>query len=262
MDEFPGGKALVYNSDNIHARRQRVLREARKMISESGLEGFSVRELCARADIAQKTLYNAFGGKEGVIALAIRQFMTDFNSNVQYRFDGLTLEGRLERLIKVHSRNIQIRPYTTAIISVYNSFTAGREIRKAIRNISDIGSRPFAESLRDRGELAEGVTPEHFVQLGTTMVYAILTDWCLGDLPDERLVDTINETFLVVLAGCTKGQVRQDAERWLEDLRGNRPGWLAMRKMSEVEPRELRETERRTEAPPRRKSKSGAVASR
>src|SRR5688500_15915675 len=109
MDEFTGGRALVYRSDNIVERRKRILREARKLIAETGLSGFSVRELAHRAGIAQKTLYNAFGSKENVIALAIRQYMDDFNARMTTRFDHGTLEERLEKLIKVHSRNVQIR---------------------------------------------------------------------------------------------------------------------------------------------------------
>jgi len=230
------------------------------MISESGLSGFSLRELCARAGIAQKTLYNAFGGKENVIALAIRQYMSDFNERTTFKFDLLTLEGRLERLIKVHSRNIQVRPYTTAIMAVYNSATADRAIRETIRNISETGLRPYAEALRDKNAFAPGVTADRFIYLSTTTVYAVLSDWCLGDLSDDQLVDRISEAFLMLICGCTVGEVQREAARWLEDLRGNRPGWLALRKMAEVAPQELRAATRRTEATPKRKKPAKAVA--
>lgn len=146
MDEFPGGRALIYKSDNIYERRRRILREARKMIAEFGLAGFSVRDLCSRAGIAQKTLYNAFGSKENVIALAIRQYMADFNERTVTRFDAATLEGRLERLIKVHSRNTQIRPYTTAIMAVYNSrpptSRSGRPSAASPRRVGNRSRRP------------------------------------------------------------------------------------------------------------------------
>ena len=249
MDEFAGGKALIYKSDTIFERRRRILSEARKLISEGGYEGFSVRELCARAGIAQKTLYNAFGNKDNVIALAIRQYMSDFNERTTFRFDARTLEGRLERTIKVHSRNIQVRPYTTAIMAVYNSPSAERAVREAIRDISVVSLRPFVEALDASGELASGVSAERITYLLTTGTYAILSDWCLGDLPDEELVDRISGAFLVLVYGCTVGETQQEALRWLEDLRAARPGWLAMRKMAEVAPGELRATTRRMDSP-------------
>jgi len=251
MEEFQGGKALIYKSNTIFERRRRILSEARKLISEAGFEGFSVRELCARAGIAQKTLYNAFGNKDNVIALAIRQYMSDFNDRTPLRFDPHTLEGRLERTIKVHSRNIQVRPYTTAIMAVYNSPSAERPVREAIRDISETSLRPFVEALTADGQLAPGVSAERFTYLLTTESYAILSDWCLGDLPDDQLVDRISEAFLLLVFGCTIGKTQQEAQRWLEDLRAARPGWLAMRKMAEVAPAELRAATRRMEAPPR-----------
>jgi len=234
MDEFTGGRALVYRSDNIVERRKRILREARKMIAETGLSGFSVRELANRAGIAQKTLYNAFGSKENVIALAIRQYMDEFNSRMTTRFERGTLEERLEKLIKVHSRNVQIRPYTTAIMAVYNSFTADPAIRRVIRHVSEEGLRPFAEALLAKKEFAPGVTLDGFIQLQTTNIYATLTDWCVGEIPDEELVDRIAETYLCGVVSSTKGKIRGEAQRWLEDLREKRPSWTALRKLAEV----------------------------
>jgi len=250
MDEFAGGKALIYKSDNIFERRRRILREARKLISEAGFDGFSVRELCARAGIAQKTLYNAFGNKANVIALAIRQSMSDFNDRTTFRFDPRTLEGCLEKMIKVHSRNIGVRPYTTAIMAVYNSPTAEHAVREAIQHISVDSLRPFVEALDMRNELASGVSSERFIYFVTTETYAILSDWCLGDLPDDLLVDRTSEAFLILVCGCVAGPTQKEALRWLEDLRAARPGWMALRKMAEVAPRELRAATRRMEATP------------
>lgn len=236
MDEYTGGRLLKYRSDNIYERRQRLLHEARRMIAEGGLEAVNVRDLCQRAGIAQKTLYNAFGSKENVIALAIRQYMADFNERSTPRFDLSTLEGRLERLIKAHSRNLQIRSYTTAIMAVYNSPTADRAIRNVIRSMSEAGAQPFAEALAASSAFLPGMTAESFIYLHVTTVYAILVDWCLGEVPDEDLVDRICECFLVTVVGCTTGRVRDEAGNWLEDLRAKRPSWTALRRMTEVGP--------------------------
>ena len=218
MDDLSGSRRLVYRSDNIVERRRRILREVRKMIAESGLAGFSVRVLASRAGIAQRTLYNAFGSKEAVIALAIRQYMDDFNAQTPMRFQPGTLEERLEKLIKVHSRNVQIRPYTTAIMAVYNSFTAHSAIRDTIRNVAERSLQPYTEALHQGGDLVPGVTPESFIRHQTTITYAILTDWCMGDLKDDQLVDHVTEAFLCGVLSLTKGRPQEEARRWLEDL--------------------------------------------
>ena len=234
MEEFTGGRSLIYKSDNIYERRQRILREARKMIAQGGLEAVSVRDLCNRAGIAQKTLYNAFGSKENVIALAIRQYMVDFTQRAEMKFESATLEGWLERLIKTHSRNLQIRPYTSAIMGVYNSPTADRAIRNVIRSMAEQAAQPFADAIAAADDFLPGVTAESFIYLHTTAVYAILVDWCLGDVPDAALVDRICECFLLMVVGCTRGATHDEAQNWLEDLRAKRPSWSALRRMAEA----------------------------
>jgi len=229
MDDILGGRALIYRSASIYERRRRVLAVARKMIAEHGFSGFNVRELCARAGIAQKTLYNAFGSKENVVAMAIRQYQADFNERVAYQHDPVSVIGRLERAIKVHSRNLEIRPYTTAIMAVYNSPTADRAIRTAIRELAYTGITPWAMALRRRRQFSEGVTMEAYIQLSVTAQYAVLTDWCVGEIEDMDLVDRVCGAALIILLGTTRGQTLRDARTWLHHLHTNAPAWLDLR---------------------------------
>lgn len=240
MEESVAGRPTKYKSDSIMERRERILRVARKMIAQSGVAELSVRELCARAGIAQKTLYNAFGSKDHVITLAVTQYTQEFNNSVYYKFPRKTLEGQIERMIKVHSRNTQLRSYTTAIMSVYNSAQSDRELRNAVRLMSTNAYKPFVEMLDEEKGLQTKVTPEHITAYLTTNTYATLTDWCIGDIEDQLLVERVCEGFLMIVAASTRGKHKAEAEQWLHDLRNGRPSWMTFRKMAEVEPGELR----------------------
>lgn len=240
MEESVAGRPTKYKSDSIMERRERILRVARKMIAQSGVAELSVRELCARAGIAQKTLYNAFGSKDHVITLAVTQYTQEFNNSVYYKFPRKTLEGQIERMIKVHSRNTQLRSYTTAIMSVYNSAQSDRELRNAVRLMSTNAYKPFVEMLDEEKGLQSKVTPEHITAYLTTNTYATLTDWCIGDIEDQLLVERVCEGFLMIVAASTRGKHKAEAEQWLNDLRNGRPSWMTFRKMAEVEPGELR----------------------
>src|SRR3954453_14424586 len=68
----PTGVTPIYDSVLMHERRQRILAETRRVIEEHGIENLSMRELCKRANVAQRTLYNAFGSKDLIVGLAIR----------------------------------------------------------------------------------------------------------------------------------------------------------------------------------------------
>ena len=228
MNELTSGRTLVYKSASIVERRRRILREARRMIVESGLAAFNVRDLCARAGIAQKTLYNAFGSKEAVVAMAIRQYLADFLGQMTLANDPQSVEGRLERFIKIHSRNIQIRPYTSAIMAVYNAQTAAPGVRSAIRELAEASIRPFAEAVARRRNFQPGLSVERYIEMSVTTQYAILTDWSVGEIADAELAERICEMFLVVLEGATRGVTRREAGAWLQALRNGGPSWVAL----------------------------------
>lgn len=228
MDELTSGRTLVYKSASIMERRRRILREARKMIAESGIAAFNVRDLCARAGIAQKTLYNAFGSKEAVVTMAIRQYLADFLGRMSLAHDPESVEGRLERFIKVHSRNIQIRPYTSAIMAVYNAPTAAPGVRRAIRELAEAAIRPFAEAVARRRNLRPGLSVERYIEMSVTTQYAVLTDWSVGEIPDTELAARICEMFLVVLEGATRGVTHREAGAWLQALRSDGPSWVRL----------------------------------
>ncbi|KQZ73757.1 hypothetical protein ASE06_15580 [Sphingopyxis sp. Root214] len=232
-------KPTKYKSNRILERRDRILRVARKMLAESGAEELSVRELCKRAGIAQKTLYNAFGSKDHVITLAVQQYTSKFTSSVVYKFPQDTLDGQIERLIKIHSRNTQLRAYTTAIMSVYNSPHSDRELRNTVREMSIRSYGPFIEFLAAEKALRPGVEVDHILASLTTSTYSNLTDWCIGDIADDKLVERVCEGFLMIISSSTDGDPQKMAVRWLSDLREAEPSWRMFRRMAEVEPGEL-----------------------
>jgi hypothetical protein len=169
-----------------------------------------------------------------VIAAAIRQYQADFDTRITYGHDELTIVGRLERIIKIQSRNIQIRPYTTAIMAVYNSPTADRAIRTAIRDVAYASIRPWADHLQRRRQFSDGCTTEAFIALSATVVYAVITDWCMGDIPDDAFVDRMAAAQLVLLSGTTRGETRREVRAWLHALNTGAPEWLDLKRLAQV----------------------------
>jgi AcrR family transcriptional regulator len=234
MDDFIGGASLKYKSNTILERRRRILRETRNLIAETGYHAFNVRDLCARAGIAQKTLYNAFGSKENVVAAAVQQYIIEFEESATLQFPGGTLDGFLEGCVKIHSANMRVRSYTHAIVSIFNSLGPDNVIRRAIRDFSKTHNTGFIDELARLNCLAPGVTAERLSDMLTTSAFAITADWCQGEVPDDEFLDRACELMLTVVAGSTRGKISQQAKRWLEDLREGRASWVSLRKLAEV----------------------------
>jgi AcrR family transcriptional regulator len=52
-------------------RREQLLDIARRLFAERGLDGTSIEEIAARADVSKPVVYEHFGGKEGLYAVVV-----------------------------------------------------------------------------------------------------------------------------------------------------------------------------------------------
>lgn len=202
---------LVYASHAIQARRRRILRETRKLIGERGIEGFTVRELCARAEIAQRTLYNAFGSKDRLIAIAIREAYEEFNRTARYRSGADTLTGMLERLVTVNRRNFRARNYTRAVAALYFAPTTHHDIWQALQEMTFLNLRVWLSALRASGDLAPEVDIDTTAALIANVEYATINDWAQGRITNSDYIPRLVENVLVVVIGNTIGPPREEA---------------------------------------------------
>ena len=205
-------KSLSYSSEQIIDRRRRLLTEARHMIAEGGLESFSIRKLCRRADVAQRTFYNAFESKDRLIAIAIREAFDDFQKFISYRTDPNSLEGVIDRTLSTNRRNFKVRNYTKAIVSIYFSPNTSNDIWETIQNMTQAGWNEWFQKLRSQGQFKDWAAPNRIASEITNLQYSIVNDWCLGRISDEEYLPAIFTATLTLLIGTTKEEVASQAE--------------------------------------------------
>lgn len=232
MNDLIGLSSLKYKSNAILERRRRILRETRNLIAETGYASFNIRDLCARADIAQKTLYNAFGGKDNVIASAVQEFIIEFNERTTFRFPGDTLDGVLEGTLRMQAENMRVAAYTRAIVAVFYASSGSEYVRRSIRETCNRWNTPFVTAIEEANGLAIGVSREWFSHMLISSSFSVTSDWCAGEIPDDEFLNRAAETLLIVVAGATRGKVNLQARRWLDDLRENRASWVSLRSLT------------------------------
>lgn len=218
-------RQLVYTSSTIFERRKRILREARNMITEGGIEGFSVRTLCKRADVAQRTLYNAFHSKDRLIALAIRDAYEDFNRTVAYGTSPETIDGIIDRLIVVNLRNLKARHYTRAVTSIFFAPGTSRDIWSAIREMAFLNLRKWLERLKQDDELQHWADVSDLEHMFANIEYSVINDWANDRISDERFIPLLITSVLSFAVGVTKGPTHDHAKQMLSDIgkTGNLP---------------------------------------
>ncbi len=245
-------KPLLYSSPMILERRRRLLKEARHMIAEGGLESFSIRKLCQRADVAQRTLYNAFQNKDRLIAFAIREAFDEFSMYVRDRTDPDSLDGWVGRTIAINRRNFRVRNYTRAVCAIYFAPSTPRDVWATLQDMSLRGNLAWLERRRD--DLHPWIDIDHFAHSMANMQYSTINDWCLGRLSDTAYLPRLAENMLLLLIGAVQGPLAEEAADMLAAL--GRTGKLSKYpNMAFTPPADSAAPAR--EAPPIRRARAG-----
>ena len=212
---------MVNSSEAMFDRRHRILHEARKMISRGGLDGFSMRELSKRADVSTRTIYNAFGSKETVVALAIHAYFETFVAHVGFEDGPQTFKGALTRQITSTLRDIDMPHYMQALVRLYFSPTLHPDIRSVLLDLATRSWVLWLDGLKTLGKLGEAVDVSDLIIDLSNIQYSKIHEWVLGTLDDEAFLTKTMSGILLLLIGATRGNARAGVEEMFVQLQSD-----------------------------------------
>ncbi len=205
----------AYTSAQINERRARILSEALALIIETGSTGFTVQELSRRADVAPRTLYYAFGDKEGVIESAVIEHFSSLT-----RRNGLTptppyAPWVMRAMDVALSEILRVPNYARAMVEVYFSPSANSRIVGALRKISNGVPALWLRAEIQSGHLWPWADAETFLEQLSDLQYATLHAWAVGKLGDPELGRRRRLNFLTLAQGVLNASGRQIFEELL-----------------------------------------------
>ncbi|WP_238995172.1 TetR/AcrR family transcriptional regulator [Sphingomonas solaris] len=209
---------MTYSSPAILERRRRILEETRTLIAEQGIGNFSMNELCERAHVAKRTLYNAFQTRERLIATAIQEYFLEYLSRIQYQGEVGTLQRNVERIVAVGRRNRKIRNYIRAIMAVYFGPDGVPDIWQAMHSIAVESNLEWIHNLQKRRQLQPWVDAGTLANDIVRFEYATINDWARGLIADEDFVPNLLTSYLTFMLGATRGAARSEIEEMIRDL--------------------------------------------
>jgi AcrR family transcriptional regulator len=199
-------------------RRGRILHETRRLINEEGLEGFSMRELSKRANVAPKTLYNAFGDRDRLIGLAVREMYDAVRQNVKFKTSDRTLPGLLDRAIILNRGNLKARNYAKAVATIYFAPGTHSDLRQILQEMAVGNTSEWLEDLRAKGQLHDWVDIEHLTRHMANMEYGLILDWATGRVNDSEYLFRFAEIVLFSALAATSGEVHEMAEKMMASM--------------------------------------------
>ncbi|AOR80563.1 TetR/AcrR family transcriptional regulator [Novosphingobium resinovorum] len=204
---------MINSSEAMFDRRRRILREARRIISENGLDQMNMRELARRADVSTKTVYNAFGSKEMVIALAIYTYFEQFVTHTEFDEDVQTFPGALARQTTSTLRDIDIPNYMRAVIALYFSPTVHPTIHAVLIDLATRSWLGWLKGVEDRRELHPGVVVRELLVDLSNVQYGRIHEWSAGGIDDDVFMRRSLSSILMLLMGATVGAAHEEVRQ-------------------------------------------------
>ena len=188
-----------YSSPAMLERRKRILAAARSLVSEKGIEGWSLAELGKHAGVAKQTLYYAFGSKDEVVAAAILDYFEEYEAAIPYRAAPGSVDRLIERIVGIGRRNLTIRNYVAALIGIY--FGRSPDLWQAMYSVASRPHLSAVNALAANGLLQHWATPEAVADKMVGQTILVANAWVQGRIADKDMIDRIAVAVLTELAG-------------------------------------------------------------
>lgn len=188
------------------------------MLRDGGIDGVSIRKLCARADVSPRTIYNAFENKERLVALAIREAYESANRNVRFRTTDDSLEGVIDRLVFNYRNSMKSPHFARSISTLYFAAGLSPDIWHALQSMMLRFLMPWLERAAADGGLKAGISIDRLADDIVTTAYATSHNWSEGRVPDADFLRRLVEGLLRQVSGAMEGTERVKAEALLEEI--------------------------------------------
>jgi AcrR family transcriptional regulator len=168
------------------ATRERIIATAISMFSERGIDGPTVDEIAAAADVGKGTIYNYFETKEHIVV----GFMVDLERKIQARALRLApAEGSLESILTSFLK-FQFRlkaPYLEFVraflAQMYGRRDSFMPYIEELQSIIDPPALKLFQTLQERDLIRKSIPPAELVQVFKTMHLGLVGAWAVEGPP-------------------------------------------------------------------------------
>ena len=207
--------ASTYKSGRQVERRVKILRTARRLVSEVGYDGLTMRGLATAAEVSPKTLYNLFGSKDELLIFALDDLMLGLAQSIQNSenvegFDYLFLRQ------EIHSEEILRSPRYAALMT--RALFQAKPNNRLVHRLLATPIKEFLVHLtfeKKKRKLIDGLDIEHVSRQLVLQDWCVLLLWNKGEISLEEIPLEKKRALLMILVGITKGSCSRQYQEQL-----------------------------------------------
>ncbi len=190
-------------------RRREIQAAAWAMIAETRGSDFTLQELSKRCDVSLRTIYNAFGDKDGVIAAAAAAHHHETLNGLEAEVaDSWPLESALEMTRRIASETIRYPGFSQVTSEMYFSPRGHPKLAHSLRQMPASILRAWLRSGEADDKLVRAFGQERLEASHSDAQWALVSEWSAGLISGEEMeLRMVANLLLVAVAfGNRKGR--------------------------------------------------------
>lgn len=201
------------------ARIERILEATKQLLGEVGADKLTMRDVALASGVAEGTLYNRFGTKDGLLTTAVLDyFQQAIELRVMHRREQTPLRKLIFSAEVVVDSIMQAQGFARALMSTYfrigNDRSMPTELAKAIRKTW----MPILTEMSSAQQLAPWIALDLLARDLCDREMGVVLKWAQGDVPDTQFRDALIFALLMPLLAVSAGKQAKDIEAELIKL--------------------------------------------
>ena len=206
----------TYESPRQRARRAAILKTTREILAKNGYDRTTIRDIATQAGVAKGTLYNIYGGKDGLIVSAIVDVREDIGKRAIEEFGASRGIGCI--LTTDHAMIDQIVENPTYAEAVARAMFGAQAAALLVPNLIDvpIGAQArYLEVAKESGEIDPNTDIESLARQLVIQAWGMLLALCVERLSAEELQGFAAHAIVRVLRSVVKPEAQAQLDEHL-----------------------------------------------
>jgi AcrR family transcriptional regulator len=194
-------------------RRERILEAVRELIAERGYAGVTMRDLAVRSRVSVPTLYNQFGGKDGLLAAAVEGHLSGLLARASDD-SGKPGHDRLLRILELCGQEmVRLSRYHRALLRAFMEASETDRLQVTLAAVLHEHLMTALGEMQASGALEGWVRPRVLADRITAACVSASGAWALDLLDDSKLGASMLFEASMLLLGVSHGDARRELER-------------------------------------------------
>lgn len=199
-------------------RRREILTSAWAMVAETEGSEFTLQELSERCGVSLRTIYNAFGDKEGVIAAAAAMHHQEVLQTMDFGGEeSRTLTEAIEMTRRIAAETATVPGFSLVTAGMYFMPRGHPQLTSLLRQMPASILQSWLRSGEVDRKMVKAFGQEALEASHADSQWGVVAEWCAGQIGAEEIETRMVRNLLLVAAAFGNRAGRSLAKQLMAD---------------------------------------------